>query len=403
MTFELLDSYGVPIKMWTKGVPVEAEAKQQLRNIASMPFIFKHLAVMPDVHLGKGATVGSVIATKNAIIPASIGVDIGCGMMAQETSLTASDLPDNLFALREAIERSVPHGMVSINGRSKKGAWEIPPNAVLTEWDRLRVQYDILCAKHPQITHERPHEQLSSLGGGNHFLEICLDEKQNVWVMLHSGSRGAGNKIGTYFIQQAKKDMERMFINLPDKDLAYFAEGSTMFDDYFEAVGWAQEYARTNRELMMRNTLMVMHKMLPAFNLGATAVNCHHNYVEKEHHFGENVYVTRKGAVRARENELGIIPGSMGAKSFIVKGKGNPQSFCSCSHGAGRRMSRTEAKKIYTVEDHVKATAGVECRKDADMIDETPQAYKNIDDVMKAQLDLVEVVHTLKQVLCVKG
>ncbi len=401
--YELIDSAGVPIKAWTKGVPVENEARKQLKNLSGLPFIHKHIAVMPDVHWGMGATVGSVIATKGAIVPAAVGVDIGCGMMAQQTNLTASDLPDSLFAIRDAIERSVPHGFTTIPGRAVKGSWEIPPNAVLSEWRNLNERYDRMVAKHPGIEHIRPHAQLGSLGGGNHFIELCLDENNGVWVMLHSGSRGAGNKIGTYFIEKARREMERMYIHLPDRDLAYLVEHSEIFDDYCEAVDWAQDYARRNRELMMRSVLAVMHKLLPPFQLGKMAVNCHHNYVERENHFGENVLVTRKGAVRAREGDLGIIPGSMGAKSFIVRGKGNRESFCSCSHGAGRKMSRNEAKRQFTLADHEAATAGVECRKDADVIDETPAAYKDIDAVMAAQSDLIEIVHTLKQVVCVKG
>lgn len=402
-SYEHIEGGRVPIKAWTKGVHFDENAKEQLRNMASLPFVFSHVAVMPDVHLGKGATVGSVVATKNAIVPSSVGVDIGCGMMARQTSLKASDLPDNLFELRSQIERNIPHGFVTVQGRSKKGNWEIAPNSVESKWKKLNDRYDLLVQKHPQIEHERPHLQLGSLGGGNHFIEICLDENQNVWVMLHSGSRGAGNRIGTYFIDKAKREMERMFISLPDKDLAYLAEGSTMYDDYMEALSWAQEYALMNRECMMEIVLNTMHRLLPPFQMGKVAVNCHHNYVEKEHHFGQNVLVTRKGAVRARKGEYGIIPGSMGAKSFIVRGKGNEQSFCSCSHGAGRVMSRGQAAKLITVDDHIKATEGVECRKDDGVIDESPAAYKDIDAVMLAQDDLVEIVHTLKQVLCVKG
>jgi tRNA-splicing ligase RtcB len=401
--YQIIDNDGMPIKAWVKGVPVEEAAIKQLKNIAGLPFIHKHIAVMPDVHLGNGATVGSVIATKGAIIPAAVGVDIGCGMMAIQTSLTANDLPDNLAAIRSAIEQAVPHGFTSIEGRHTKGSWSTEPNETVLAWNSLQAQYATLVDKHAGILHSQPEKQLGSLGGGNHFIELCLDETNTVWVMLHSGSRGAGNKIGTYFIEKAKREMEKYHIHLPDRDLAYLVEGSEIFDDYVEAVGWAQEYARVNRELMMQFVLKVMHKMLPPFNLLTKAVNCHHNYVERERHFGADVLVTRKGAVRAGENDLGIIPGSMGAKSFIVRGKGNRDSFCSCSHGAGRSMSRTEAKKRFTLEDHAKATEGVECRKDIDVIDETPDSYKDIMAVMAAQVDLIEIVHTLKQVLCVKG
>mgnify|MGYP000903910948 CR=1 FL=1 len=402
-SFELIDSYGKPIKAWTKGVQVEDAAKKQLQNVASMPFIHHHVAVMPDVHWGMGATVGSVIATNGAIIPAAVGVDIGCGMIAQETSLKAKDLPDNLFAIRADIERAVPHGFVTIQGRSVKGGWEVAPNSVISRYRKLSERYNAIVEKHPQINHKSPLNQMGSLGGGNHFIEVCLDERDVVWVMLHSGSRGPGNKIGEYFINKAKEEMTKNNVHLPDKDLAYLVEGSELFEDYCEALSWAQDYAMENRLQMMELTLTVLRKHLKPFTLAKSAVNAHHNYVSKEHHFGESVFVTRKGAVKAGLGDLGIIPGSMGAKSFIVRGKGNAESFCSCSHGAGRKMSRGEAKRMFTVEDHVKATDGVECRKDKDVIDETPAAYKDIDAVMAAQSDLVDVLHTLRQVLCVKG
>lgn len=403
MKFELIESNGVPIKAWTRGVHVEDVAKSQLRNISGLPFIFKHLAVMPDVHWGMGATVGSVIATKSAIIPAAVGVDIGCGMMAVETDLKASDLPESLAAIRTGIERAVPHGFVTTPGRAIKGGWEVAPNSAITRYRSLGERYEKIISKHPKLNHKSPLSQMGSLGGGNHFIEICLDERDVVWVMLHSGSRGPGNLIGTYFIEKAKEDMRKHFINLPDQDLSYLCEGTELFDDYCEALDWAQEYAMENRKQMMEAVLNVLRGHLRPFKLGKQAVNCHHNYVAKENHFGENVLVTRKGAVRARLNDLGIIPGSMGAKSFIVRGKGNQDSFCSCSHGAGRMMSRNQAKKTFSVEDHIKATAGIECRKDESVIDETPGAYKDIDAVMAAQAALIEIVHTLRQVVCVKG
>lgn len=401
--FELIESYGKPIKAWTVGVQVEDEAKKQLQNLANLPFIFKHIAVMPDVHWGMGATVGSVIATKGAIIPAAVGVDIGCGMMAVETDIKAADLPDSLAEIRTAIERAVPHGFVTTPGRALKGGWEIAPNSAITRYRDLGERYAKLIDKHPGIDHKSPLSQMGTLGGGNHFIELCLDERNMVWVMLHSGSRGPGNLIGRYFIEKAKKEMQRHFINLPDMDQSYIVEGSELFDDYCEALDWAQEFAMENRKQMMDTVLGVLRQHLRPFKLGKHAVNCHHNYVAKENHFNENVLVTRKGAVRAREGDLGIIPGSMGAKSFIVRGKGNQEAFCSCSHGAGRVMSRTEAKKRFTVADHEASTAGVECRKDEGVIDETPKAYKDIEAVMAAQSDLVDIVHTLKQVLCVKG
>jgi tRNA-splicing ligase RtcB (3'-phosphate/5'-hydroxy nucleic acid ligase) len=394
---------GAPVKMWTRGVPVEDLAAKQLANTASLPFIYKWLAVMPDVHFGKGSTIGSVIPTKGAIIPAAVGVDIGCGMMAWQLTLSAKDLPDNLAAIRTEIERAVPHGFVTTPGRSLKGGWETVPNSVASRWRNLDERYNAILAKHPKISHKRPMHQLGSLGTGNHFIELCLDEKDVVWVMLHSGSRGPGNQIGQYFIERAKAEMRTHFINLPDTDLAYLCEGTSSFDDYIEALMWAQEYAFENRQAMMDAVLRALRLHLPPFQIGAQAVNCHHNYVAREEHFGENILVTRKGAVRAAKDVMGIIPGSMGAKSFIVRGKGNVESFCSCSHGAGRVMSRNEAKRRFTLADHARDTAGVECRKDAEVIDETPKAYKDIDAVMAAQSDLVEIVHTLRQVVCVKG
>ncbi len=394
---------GRHVKMWTQGVPVDDSAKKQLENIARMPFVHSHLAVMPDVHLGKGATVGSVIATKGAIIPAAVGVDIGCGMMAVQTSLKAKDLPESLAALRSRIERAVPHGSVSVRGRAHKGSWGNTPDSVRTRWATLAERHDAIIAKYPRLKNKEPLKQLGTLGGGNHFIEVCLDTEQTVWVMLHSGSRGIGNMIGQLFIELARKDMMKHFINLPDRDLAYLVEGTKHFDDYVEAMTWAQDYAAENRRAMMDAVLRVMREELRAFQLGEVAVNCHHNYCTQESHFGEELIVTRKGAVSAKQGELGIIPGSMGARSFIVRGLGNPESFESCSHGAGRVMSRTAAQKRFTVADHEAATAGVECRKDAGVIDETPAAYKDIDAVMAAQRDLVEIAYTLKQVVCVKG
>jgi tRNA-splicing ligase RtcB len=394
---------GHPIKMWTRGVPVEEEAKAQLVKTARLPFIFRHVAVMPDVHVGKGSTVGSVIPTAKAVVPAAVGVDIGCGMMAAKTMLTASDLPDNLGALRAAIEKAVPHGRSP--GKRDKGAWgEAPPENVNAGWAVLKPAFDRIVTKHPRLAKTNNRSHLGTLGTGNHFIEVCLDELGAVWFMLHSGSRGVGNAIGSHFITIAKEDMRHWMINLPDQDLAYFPEGTEHFDDYVEAVEWAQSYAQLNREIMMRNVIAAARRVIAKpFEAHVEAVNCHHNYVSREHHFGHDILVTRKGAVRARKGELGIIPGSMGARSYIVRGLGNAESFESCSHGAGRKMSRTEARKRFTLEDHAAATSGVECRKDADVIDETPAAYKDIDAVMEAQKDLVEVVHTLKQIVCVKG
>lgn len=400
--YEYIEGNGHPIKAWVRGVQLEDAARKQLVNLSSLPFIHKHIAAMPDVHWGMGATVGSVIATKGAIIPAAVGVDIGCGMIAQRTSLRADQLPDNLHALRLEIESRIPVGRTDNGGRNDKGA----RGDDATMPDDMRNELAAIVSKHPKIERaaNRAHRHMGTLGTGNHFIEVCLDEDQRVWVMLHSGSRGIGNSIGRYFIELAKKDMQRWFVSLPDADLAYMPEGSTFFGDYINAVHWAQAFAAENRRVMMHDALCALSTILPGFTTDdMTAVNCHHNYVAHENHFGANVWVTRKGAVRAREGDLGIIPGSMGAKSFIVRGKGNPDSFCSCSHGAGRAMSRAEARRRFTVADHQAATSGVECRKDADVIDETPAAYKSIDAVMAAQADLVDIVHTLRQVICVKG
>lgn len=408
MVYQYVDgARGGRLKMWCEGVEVEADARTQLDNIAALPFIAGHVAVMPDVHLGKGATVGSVIPTVGAVVPAAVGVDIGCGMMAVRLSLTANDLPDNLHSLRSAIEAAVPHGRTDNGGKNDKGTWDgMVPVAVDDAWRLLQGRYYAIVAKHPKIVSHKNVEFLGTLGTGNHFIELCLDEDDYVWVMLHSGSRGVGNKIGTYFIEAAKREMERYHIlpYLPDSDLSYLVENTTLFDDYVEAVSWAQEFAALNRQIMMDAVLGVLRQRLPAFAVShEKAVNCHHNYIAKENHFGKNVWVTRKGAVRARKDDLGIIPGSMGTGSFIVRGLGNQDSFCSCSHGAGRRMSRNAARKAITLEDHIKATEGIECRKDADVIDESPAAYKDIGAVMAAQDDLVEIVHRLRQVLNVKG
>jgi tRNA-splicing ligase RtcB (3'-phosphate/5'-hydroxy nucleic acid ligase) len=399
--FEVVQVPGsVPIKQWTRGVPVEAAARKQLANIASLPFIHSHVAVMPDVHFGIGATVGSVIPTVGAIVPAAVGVDLGCGMSAVQTTLTASQLPDSLSAIRSLIESKVPVGRAQHD--------DVDGETLRTWGNELEARYRRIIHNHAAIQQaesKRALRQLGTLGGGNHFVELCLDENDTVWVMLHSGSRGIGNRIGTHFIELAKRDMERDQVQLPDRDLAYLTEGSTVFDEYVDAVEWAQDYARHNRRLMMVAVIraLAFEAKLPPFTTTAQAVSCHHNYISREQHAGADVWLTRKGAVSARAGELGIIPGSMGAKSFIVRGKGNPESFCSCSHGAGRAMSRGEAKRRFTVADHEAATSGIECRKDEDVIDETPMAYKSIDAVMAAQADLVEVVHTLRQVVCVKG
>jgi tRNA-splicing ligase RtcB len=325
-------------------------------------------------------------------------------MMAARTSLAASDLPDTLEPLRAAIERAVPHGREVGRGKRDTGSWGDPPDDVVESWATIDSRFQTIVAKRPKLAKTNNLVHLGTLGTGNHFIEICLDQDQRVWIMLHSGSRGIGNAIGASFIELAKEDMRKWLINLPDEDLAYLPEGTDHFDDYIEAVGWAQDFAALNRRLMMSHIVAALRQVLPKpFDAAVEAVNCHHNYVAREHHFGENVLVTRKGAVNAAKGTMGIIPGSMGAKSFIVRGLGNAESFCSCSHGAGRVMSRNEAKRRVSLAEHLQDTAGVECRKDEGVIDETPRAYKPIEAVMAAQADLVEIVHTLKQIVCVKG
>lgn len=403
----LHDAGRVPVKIWTDDV--EESAMNQLRNLSTLPFIHKHIAVMPDVHWGMGSTVGSVIPTIRAIVPAAVGVDIGCGMVAHKLSLRPNQLPDSLGAVRSAIEAAIPHGRTDNGGANDRGAWGSPPESVCNAWDRLSDDSRLaeVSGSQPKMLTRglaQGWRQLGSLGTGNHFVELCLDKEDGVWLMLHSGSRGIGNRIGSYFIEQAKEAMRDWHIELPDPDLAYLPEASPLFAVYWKALSWAQDYAMTNRTLMMEAAKRAVSEALGLEVMTTEhAVNCHHNYVAVENHFGQNVYVTRKGAVRAREGDMGIIPGSMGARSFIVRGKGNPESFCSCSHGAGRKMSRGAAKKMFSLEDLAAQTAGVECRKDADVIDEIPGAYKSIDAVMNHQSDLVEIVAELRQVLCVKG
>lgn len=405
VTYETIESRGgVPIKAWTQGLEIDENARRQLVNTAQLPIIHGHLAVMPDVHWGMGATIGSVIPTLGAIVPAAVGVDIGCGMCAVRTSLVASDLPDDLKPMRNTIERAIPHGR-STRGRDKGSWWEVPKRVGNLWTTHLAKGFDALSDRHKALKNTNNLVHLGTLGGGNHFVEVCLDENDRVWFMLHSGSRGVGNRIASIFIEKARKDMEAVAGNLPDRDLSYLTEGTEHFDDYIEALLWAQEFARLSRQVMMENMVSSVQRLkgMKPFTADAMVVNCHHNYVAKEHHMGKDVWVTRKGAVRAGDGDLGIIPGSMGAKSYIVRGKGNKDSFDSCSHGAGRVMSRTAAKRKYTVEDQIDATSHVECRKDASVIDEIPMAYKDIEKVMEAQKSLVDVVHTLRQVVCVKG
>jgi tRNA-splicing ligase RtcB len=387
-----ITSTPVPIKLWIPESQVEAQALQQLQNTARLPFVFRHVAVMPDVHVGKGATVGSVVATLGAIVPACVGVDIGCGMMAVKTPLEPERVREKVRDIRAHIENVVPLGFDSNTHIARSvdrwDGWKMPHSKYLD--DKLE---------------KNALRQLGSLGGGNHFIEICLDQNRDVWVMLHSGSRHVGNQLAERHIRTAKRLMELQGVSLPDMDLSYLTEKSAEFDDYLKDLHWCQEFAFQNRIEMMDRILEILSRL---FNGGSPLariqeVNCHHNYVAKEKHFKKQVWVTRKGAVSAREGEWGIIPGSMGTKSFIVKGKGNPDSFCSCSHGAGRRMSRGEARRKFSVQDLQEQTRDIECRKDGAVLDEIPGAYKDIDEVMRNQEDLVEAVYELKQFLVVKG
>ncbi len=394
------------IKAWDQGVEFDDNTREQLRNIASMPFIHGHVAAMPDAHLGKGATVGSVIATKGAVIPAAVGVDIGCGMAAVKLSINIDDLPDHP-AIRCAIEAAVPHGRTDNGGANDRGTFGTPSADGAARWDALRSDYARITEKHPKAKSHKDATFLGTLGTGNHFIEICADSDGSAWVMLHSGSRGLGNRIGSYFIEKAKEEMIKWgkLDALPDKDCAYLVEHTEIFDDYVDAVHFAQVFAEENRKAMMQAVLTAMRGVsgMPEFHVTETAINCHHNYISREFHFGEEVLVTRKGAVNAEKGRLGLIPGSMGTGSYVVRGLGNPDSFCSCSHGAGRRMSRTEARKRITLEMHCEAVKGVECRTDEEIIDESPAAYKDLGAVMKAQYDLVEIVTRLTTIINVKG
>lgn len=395
------------IRMWTEGVPVEQDAMVQLRNIASLPIVAGHVAVMPDVHLGKGATVGSVIPTRRAIIPAAVGVDIGCGMLSALTTLRAEDLPESMADLRSQIEARVPVGFschdkpVSTHGDGLDGIALFRRTKALRErLDGLSIMDSVGRLREPS----RVWQQSGTLGGGNHYCEVCLDEEGRVWIMLHSGSRNIGKVIGETAIGMAKERAHEMGYALPDRDLAWLDEGTAQFDAYVQGMLWAQDYAALNRDVMLHLVKRVFAETFgDRFSIVGEVINCHHNFSSLEEHAGERMWITRKGAVQARAGQMGIIPGSMGAKSFIVEGRGNHDSYCSCSHGAGRVMSRGAAKRAFTVDDLVAQTAGIECRKDAAVIDEIPAAYKDIDAVMAAQADLVQVRHTLRQVLCIKG
>ena len=390
-------------KLWTGALEIESGTYQQILRIADLPILAGHLAIMPDVHFGKGATIGSVIPTRNAVIPAAVGLDIGYGMCAALTNLTASDLPDNLAALRSQIERDIPVGFnehkrdVYLLGEAGE-QYKNNLSRMVNQFESLALRTKLKNAKTNKII-----RQAGTLGGGNHFIEICLDLQDRVWVMLHSGSRGIGGQIGEIAIEMAKNQAVTNNRLPTDENLAWLDEGSFEFNAYIEAMTWAQDYARFNRDTMMSLLLSAIRRKLPDLLILDEVVNCHHNFTSLEEHFGEKIWVTRKGAVSAKSGEMGIIPGSMGAKSFIVQGKGNHDSYCSCSHGAGRKMSRSKANSTFTVEDLKQQTAGIECRKDAKVIDEIPSAYKDIDAVMAAQTDLVAVVQSLKQILCIKG
>ena len=385
----------VPIRLWAQPHDVESDAMRQLKAVASLPWVAHHVAVMPDVHVGKGATVGSVIALRGAVAPATVGVDIGCGMAAVKTNLTARDLPDDLKHLRLKIEDAIPVGPQA----HAAPVWESAGAALAERGKQLMASFGELAGVVQRLA-SRASSQLGTLGGGNHFIEVCLDTQHAVWLMLHSGSRNIGKELAEFHMEKAKKLFHNQ--DLPDRDLAVFLAGTPQFDAYRRDLFWAQEYAALNRAVMLERLQGVVRKLWPHVGF-EEPVSCHHNYVAEEHHFGEDLLVTRKGAIRAGAGELGIIPGSMGTKSFIVRGKGNPLSFESASHGAGRRMSRGQAKKTFTLHDLERQTEGVECRKDAGVLDEAPKAYKNIDRVMEQQDDLVEIVHELKQVVCVKG
>lgn len=393
MPKQVIDGQTVPIKIWTD--QIESEALNQLYRLSSLPFIHNHIAVMPDVHAGIGSTIGTVIATKGAIIPSAVGVDIGCGMCALQLPFKIDVISDKFKQIRGAIERTIPLGTdvnKSLNSTTRN------------YFDRLG---ELKCFDQASKEFKRALLALGSLGGGNHFIEICYDEQENAWLMLHSGSRNIGKTVADFHINKAKGYIKNYFINLPDPNLAYLVQGTMEFNDYVHDMHWCQLYAKFNRQEMLNRILReiayIVYKDFDVSRFNGLRVDCHHNYSQMEEHYGAKVFVTRKGAVSAQNGEFGIIPGSMGAKSFIVKGKGNIESFCSCSHGAGRVMSRTQARKTFVKEDLISQTRGVECRKDISLIDEIPSAYKSIEEVMDNQTDLVDIVYALKQVVCIKG
>lgn len=394
---------GVPIKLWTGGLPIEESALEQLEQTARLPIAFRHLAVMPDVHYGRGATIGSVIATKEAIIPAAVGVDIGCGMQAARTTLTAGEIHSELASIRQQMEKSIPHGRTHGGSGRDRGAWGRLSPPVEQGWREsgLADRFEELTGRDQELYTPNNARHLGTLGTGNHFLEVCADEEERVWILLHSGSRGPGARIASVFIARATKAAQEANWDLPHTDLAYLEESSPHFTDYIRAMLWAQDFARVNRELMMNAALQTLESCR-AHRVDFRQ-DCHHNFASLERHFDQEVWVTRKGATRARGDEWGIIPGSMGTGSHIVRGRGNADSFTSCSHGAGRAMSRTVARKTITIAQHIAAMKGIECRTDKGVIDESPAAYKDLSEVMRAQVELVEPIYKLRQLLNVKG
>jgi len=395
------------VKHWTEGVPIEDEVWNQMEDINKLPFVVG-TAIMPDAHVGIGCSIGSVVVTKGAIVPSIVGVDIGCGMAALNTHLNYHMIKLDFEKVKENIEKVIPHGFTRKRKVRDKGTWGNVPDFIQKIWnEELKDDFDYLCGKYKKIRqHITNVNQLGTLGTGNHFIELSKDEDNNMWIVIHSGSRGIGNKMARVFQDIAKKECRKWMSDIPNPDLAFLPEGSEYFYDYIKVVKWAQKYAKLNRQIMMQRVMDVffdMFEVQPVKMKMDNMIDCHHNFTDRENHNKQNVLVTRKGAIRARKGDLGIIPGSMGACSYIVEGLGNEDSFNSSSHGAGRLMSRTKARNMITVEEHIEATNGVICKKDESILDESPAAYKNIDDVMDAQKDLVKIICKLKQFVCIKG
>ena len=384
---------GNPVSVWTPDI--ETSAWKQAEEFASLPFVHpKGLALMPDVHAGRGVCIGSVLPTLGALVPAAAGTDLGCGMIAVKLDLKAHHLPDNLRSLRRLIEMRVPTG--------NTGTHKALPEDLIGLWKKIDVEYRSAMGQNTQLYRENGWRNLGTLGGGNHFIEVSLDEEKNVWIVIHSGSRGVGAVVGQYFIDKAQRKAKEGGVLLPH--LGWFEDKDPLFHEYITALAWAQDFAFRNRQVMLKKVLDCFEVTLGKRpEMVEEAINCHHNYVAFEEHFGQKIWVTRKGAIRANREELGIVPGSMGTETYIVKGKGNTQSYCSCAHGAGRAMSRTQAKQQFTVKDLKNQVAGIECQVSKSRVDEIPAAYKPIKQVMKNQEDLVSVVCVLKQVICIKG